>query len=354
MIILDKLNAVRRFLMQSLTKNIGVNSRNRKIDLSHKIEIKKILICRPNHKLGNLILVTPLLQEVIATFPNCKIDLFIKGNLGPILFENYENVDKIINLPRKHFSHIIQYFKAWTSLKSKYYDLAINIDKNSSSGKLSVLFCNSKYKFFGDGDEVLNSKHSDYFHIAKFPIYNLRRYLTELGFEKRELPIASLNLKLSLSEIEEGKKIVNNLVDKNDKTICLYTYATGHKCYSESWWSDFYKALKAQYHDYNIIEVLPIENVSQIGFKEPTFYSKNIREIGAVIANTDIFIGADSGIMHLASSVKVTTVGLFSVSNIEKYQPYNNKSVAINTNDYDFNESIEILNEILIKKGVYA
>jgi ADP-heptose:LPS heptosyltransferase len=32
------------------------------------------------------------------------------------------------------------------------------------------------------------------------------------------------------------------------------------------------------------------------------FYSKDIREIGAVIANTEIFIGADSGIMHLASA----------------------------------------------------
>jgi predicted Rossmann-fold nucleotide-binding protein len=57
--------------------------------------------------------------------------------------------------------------------------------------------------------------------------------------------------------------------------------------------------------------VLPVENVSQIGFKAPTFYSKDVREIGALMANTEVFIGGDSGIMHLASASKVSTVGLF-------------------------------------------
>jgi hypothetical protein len=53
-------------------------------------------------------------------------------------------------------------------------------------------------------------------------------------------------------------------------------------------------ALLQRISDYNIIEILPVENVSQIAFKSPVFYSKDIREIGAVIANTEIFIGADN------------------------------------------------------------
>jgi ADP-heptose:LPS heptosyltransferase len=60
-----------------------------------------------------------------------------------------------------------------------------------------------------------------------------------------------------------------------------------------------------------------------------TFYSKDIREIGAVIANTEIFIGADSGIMHLASASLTPTVGLFSRPNQVTYAPYNNDSTAI-------------------------
>ena len=107
--------------------------------------------------------------------------------------------------------------------------------------------------------------------------------------------------------------------------------------------------LKTKYDDYNIIEVLPVENISQIGFKAPTFYSKDIREIGSVIANTEIFIGADSGIMHLASAALTTTVGLFSRPNQNKYEPYNNNSVAINTNTSTTEESIKVINNILGK-----
>jgi ADP-heptose:LPS heptosyltransferase len=46
------------------------------------------------------------------------------------------------------------------------------------------------------------------------------------------------------------------------------------------------------------------------------------------MANTEVFIGGDSGIMHLASASKVST-GLFSRDNINMYAPYNNNSVAI-------------------------
>ena len=37
--------------------------------------IKKILVCRPNHRLGSLLLLQPLVQELESTFPNSKIDL---------------------------------------------------------------------------------------------------------------------------------------------------------------------------------------------------------------------------------------------------------------------------------------
>ena len=49
--------------MQRLTKSVG-NSNFKNIDTSKKHEIKRVLICRPNHRLGNLLLTTPLVQEI--------------------------------------------------------------------------------------------------------------------------------------------------------------------------------------------------------------------------------------------------------------------------------------------------
>lgn len=183
--------------------------------------------------------------------------------------------------------------------------------------------------------------------MAKRPIYDFRNYLKMIRVNETKNKIPSLDIKLSTAEITEGKKILHNLVNPNKKTICLFSYGTGAKCYSETWWLELYTRLKLEYSNYNIIEVLPVENISQIGFKEPTFYSREIREIGAVIANSVIFIGADSGIMHLASAVNTPTLGLFSVTNLQMYKPYNTGSQGIDTNKLNTDDIIKEINKIL-------
>jgi hypothetical protein len=69
--------------MRRLTKNVGASQFDQNIDLT-KVKFNKILICRPNPRLGNQLLITPLLQEVITTFPECEIDLFVNGGLAPL------------------------------------------------------------------------------------------------------------------------------------------------------------------------------------------------------------------------------------------------------------------------------
>jgi ADP-heptose:LPS heptosyltransferase len=342
-----KINVFRRGLMRNLTKNIGKSKLDGSIFLVDKNEVKRVLICRPNGRLGNLLLITPLVQEVSEMFPNCKIDLFVKGTLAPIIFENYDHVYKIIDLPKKPFKNLGKYLGVWISLKRQKYDVVINVDQNSSSGRLATQFANAKYKFYGDWINEVESPKSDHDHIAKYPVYNFRNYLVNLGFKRSNKIIAPLDLKLNIAELSKGKKLLAGMADESKKTICIFTYATGTKCLSESWWEDFYAKLKNEYKNYNIIEILPVENVSQIAFQAPTFYSKDIREIGAVIANADLFISADSGIMHLASAVHTPTVGLFSVSNLKKYEPYDNCSVGINTDTSQSADYIKTINSIL-------
>jgi heptosyltransferase-3 len=348
--ILKKINVVRRSLMQGMTKKISASAMDQNLQMIDKNAIKTVLICRPNHRLGNQLLITPLVQEVTETFPNCKIDLFVKGNIAPIIFENYKNIDRIIKLPKKHFDDLLPYLKGWMALQKKEYDIVINVDKNSSSGRLSTKFAKSNYKFFGDEETDFELKYPDYDHIAKYPVYSLRSYLSKLGINNADNPVSPLDIKSSLPEIAAAKLELEKLINKDKKTICLFTFATGEKCYSETWWNAFYDRLKEEYSsNYNIVELLPVENVSQIGFKAPSFYSKDIRQIASFIANTDVFIGADSGMMHLASASKTPTVGLFSVTSIQKYEPYGNNSVAVDTNNMSTDEMIITIDAILSK-----
>ena len=54
-------------------------------------QVKKILICRPNHRLGNNLLLTPLVNEITIIFPNSEIHLFTKGDISDIIFERSTN-----------------------------------------------------------------------------------------------------------------------------------------------------------------------------------------------------------------------------------------------------------------------
>lgn len=347
---LKEINAFRRFLMKSLTSNIGKS--NQKIDPNTKIEVNRILISRPNHRLGNLLLITPLLQEIATTFPNAKVDLFVKGGLPSIIFKNYDNTDRIIQLPKKHFKELHKYIGGWASLKKRQYDIVINVVKNSSSGRLSTQLANAKFKFFDNEVEDIDAKAPDYHHIAKHPVYNFRDFMTQLNIPVICNPIPPLNLKLSSEEIANGKEKLQDLVKNDKKTISIFTFATGDKRYSESWWEKFYNRLKTEYKNFNILEILPVENISQIAFKALSFYSKDIREIASVIANTSIFIGADSGMMHLANASQTPTIGLFSVTDPEIYSPYGNNSTAVDTNETDTDGLINVINRILYGNSI--
>lgn len=339
----SEINAIRRKITARLTKNIGQNKWDKNHDRNSKIVFKNVLINRPNHRLGNLLLITPLVQEINDVFPDCKIDLFIKGNLGPIVFKNYSSIENYIVLPRKPFKELFKYIQVWLKIKKKKYDLVINIDKGSSSGRLSTQFANANFKFFGELNEEITQEYPDYKHMAKYPIYEFRYYLNLLGFPKEQKSIPTINIKLSDKELKDAKIILDQIVPNNKKTIAIFTFATGAKCYCPEWWNPFYEKLVTTFPDYNIVEVLPVENVSQIDFKAPSFYSKDVREIAGFIANTSLFIGADSGIMHLACASQTAVLGLFSVTIPEKYEPYGNNSLAIDTNTTNLESMIDII-----------
>ncbi len=340
-----RINGVRRSVMRNLTKNIGKS--NEEAGTGTAKAIKKILITRPNHRLGNLLLLTPLVQEVIATFPDSEIDLFVKGGVTPVIYKNYSNINKIIQLPKKPFKDLFKYLKGWAVIKTKNYDLVINANYGSSSGRLSTLFARSQYKMFGDLDENLSLSHPDYQHIAKNSIYNLRQYLTQMGIPVRTSEIPSLDLRLDQQELKAGREKLFNLVKNDKKTICLFTNATGDKCYSEDWWTGFYGKLAQAFPDYNIIELLPVENISKLNFSIPSLYSTDVREMGAFIAASAVFIAADNGVMHLASASGTPTIGLFSVTNEKEYTPYSKKSFSVNTNTLDHEGITDLIRKSL-------
>jgi heptosyltransferase III len=342
----SSINVFRRTVLHKLTSIIGTDATSH-IKPTKRETVKNVLIIRPNHRLGNQLLITPLIQDIQQTFPACSIDLFT-GRVATILLKNYPGIDRIITIPRKPFKDVSAYLKAWLALRNKKYDIVFNAITNSSSGKLATRFTRSANKLYGEMDEDLGLIYSDYEHYAKNPVYNFRHYVRKMGIDFPNKPIPNLSLKLNPLELEAGEKIVLSLIDvQKPKTICLYTYATGDKCYTASWWEAFYTKLLVYFPTVNFIELLPVENISMIDFKAPSFYSKDVRQMGAILANTQLYLGADCGIMHLASAAGTTTLGLFSETKPEMYGPYNGKSFGISTTNLSMDDLLKLIEKLL-------
>jgi len=342
MSIKSKVNAARAAAMRSLTRNIGTSPSAQITTPLDRSQVRRVLICRPNHRLGNQLLMTPLLQEITTLFPQAQIDLLVKGNLGPVLFKEYDAVDRIIQLPRKPFKSLGSYLAGWLKIRQRRYDLAINVVHGSSSGRISTKFANARHKFFGDVPDNVSRVYADHEHMAKYPVYSLRENLKAMGIDVSATPAAPLDLKLTPAELVQGKALLNDIVP-GSKIICLFTFATGTKRYDIDFWKDFYERIQKAYPHYVIFEMLPVENVSQLSFGIPHFYSTDIRQIASVLANCSVFIGADSGMMHLASAAGVPTIGLFKVTNMKGYEPYGRASTGINTTSTSPNEWISAL-----------
>ncbi|MGU9938462.1 glycosyltransferase family 9 protein [Empedobacter brevis] len=344
----QKINVYRRKIMRGLTGGIGKGSLEN-INKSESIKIERVLINRPNQRLGNTLLITPLVQEIIQFNPKVKIDLFVKGKVAPIVFENYPQIDQIIELPKKPFKDLASYIKVWLKIKRKKYDLVINVDKQSSSGRLSTSFANSKYKLFGD-EFIADTTQENQLHQAQYPVYQFRKFLELFDGKERKEAVPQQNIQLSEREIEKGKKMLEEITENSSKkTIAFFTFATGAKCYNEEWWTEFYNLFYPKYaEEYNLIEILPVENISMLTHKLPEYYSKDVREIASVMFNCEVVIAADSGMMHLSSAAPSKTIGLFKSEDfMQRYKPYGEGNAVVLAKDDNQEGVMEALEKIL-------
>ena len=314
-------------------------------------KIHRILVCRPNHRLGNTLLMTPLIVELGRTFPDAKVDVIAGGVAGPDVFRNFHNVERVICLPRHMAKHPIYVVRMALQLRREHYDLAIDPCEASQSGRLLLAAARAKHAI---GISTSESRHDPKWlavmqkgpkHMAQLPVFLLRNALSPAGLESKvDYPAMTLGLSIperqaALARLDAMTRVGVRVQPK--ATIGIFAAATGSKRYDSAWWLRFITEMRAQQADYAIVE-LASERGQSFLRQLPSFSSTSIREVAAFISNMTCFISADCGVMHLASASGVTTIGLFSATDPEKYAPYGQHSQVITTKEKSPEEVAQI------------
>lgn len=286
--------------------------------------IHRILVCRLNHRLGNTLLLSPLLREIEARYPGAEIDIMCSGHAAETVYGAHGMVGSIYALPSKAARHLWSLFAQVRRMRQNRYDLAIDACADSYSGRMAVGLSHATYKLgFPLSDEP--GPLQGYLaacppHMATRSVHLLRVAMGD--DEAGDWP--TLGIELDAEERARGRRTLAAIAgnDTGGPVIGIFPNATGAKRYPETWWADFVTTLHALRPDIRVVNVLAEHGRSQLPGVKATFYSRNLRRMAAVFAAMDGFISGDCGVMHLACASGIPTLGLFIQHNLEKYQPY--------------------------------
>ena len=195
------------------------------------------------------------------------------------------------------------------------------------TGSINYTFNKKKYIF-----KKLHSAH----HIEQLNLF--------FGFECSNLFIPTSD--------DEANKVINHL-DNSFKHVVVFP---GGNWTPKLWSAENYnETMKLLINKYDKIKFILVGSLKE----KSKFYNLLIKDIkeeliidlfgynltltSAYMKKSDVFIGNDSGLMHLAVASKLRVISLFGPTNDAVYGPNGDKNIVIRTKEnYDYFKSLKI------------
>lgn len=291
--------------------------------------IQRILVCRPNHRLGNTLLLTPLLIEIERRFPGAEVDVLSAGPAASAVFRGFDIVGDCTSLDRRAVRRPLATFRALRTLRSRRYDLVIDAAAGSSSGRAASSLAKARFQLRTDSMPLDGVG----MHLAARPVHALR---WALGVPP-EAAVPPLDVRLSDTERRAGHdalaRVLRGANDRGLPVMAIFPNATGSKRLPAEWWGDFTNQLLNLYGDACIVELVSADGLSRLGGGRPTYYTSDPRKLAAFIEATGVYISTDCGVMHLAAATSAITIGIFGPTDPARYAPYGRGNTAVPCDD---------------------
>ncbi|HLK71502.1 MAG TPA: hypothetical protein VKT19_06070, partial [Steroidobacteraceae bacterium] len=100
--------------------------------------IRSIVVLRPNRRLGNTLLLMPLVQELQVRFPAAEITVVTGCGAAHSLFRGYERVSASQYVPAARLGQARQVLSNLRALRRAHFDLAIDPIERSRTGRFML------------------------------------------------------------------------------------------------------------------------------------------------------------------------------------------------------------------------
>jgi len=307
--------------------------------------LQSVLIVRSNHRIGNLLFQTPLLRALHELLPNCRITLVIGLPAAKSLLQPLPGVDKVYVLPKTSLAASLQWLQLLRNLHSTHYDLVIDPNGKSASGRLLLALSHSRWKLgFAIEDTWSPLTHRialprKILHEAQRPLLLLPSIQGGSNFT----PGTTLELALSVEEKSRGARTLQSVLSieagqKNIWVLGLFRFARRDKRIPDDWWLAWIQAFRAIAPQVQILEILSPDAKKPLLDNVPSLQSQDLRLLAAILSQLDAFICADTGPMHLASAAGAPTIALFNATQPDLYGPVGARDLVLQQNQHSIPE----------------
>jgi ADP-heptose:LPS heptosyltransferase len=318
-------------------------------------EYKKIIVIMLDH-IGDVIWALPALDNLRLLFPEAQIDALVTAYTKPVL-ENHPVLSKIWAYPYPYPKAKREKLEFIKPIQSESYDLALVLDPRDEANFLAWLsrapvragyYYNDKPISILKGSYYLTRRFLHPAHRALKPIpheveVNLQ-LLKDLGWGK------DFNTEVTLPLDEELSAFALNYLagmglDPAKPILAIHvSNACETPWFNEVWKPEylyeFLDKLKSKFPALQLlISIGPKEQElhSRIeaklqALKIPVITGLTIKQWAAVISKVKVFLSTDTGVVHVASAVKVPVISIFKMSKKDlksRWTPYSPANVSL-------------------------
>lgn len=319
----------RKLLIKLLTRLNAVSPYTDKIK-----KIRSVIILRIDERLGNVV----LLNSVIHSFMQNRmtVTLMVCQKFGQI-YEDTRGLKEIIYFNKKELFNPVNICKLINRIRKQQYDLLFDASNPNDLSTLSLflmILIRARIKIgFNrkNSSSVLNElieRPEQKQHMLKY--YGLLFKRLHLKFYQQPyVSISQARLKKIRIPVHDHRKI-----------IIAHPGGRGFKQWDERKMISFLKRI--DHKKYSIICILGPDELSIKDMFETenfqTIMPKDVFELAAVLSKGIMYIGNDSGPMHLAAALKLSILAVFKPDASIVFQPLAKKCRIIVT-DTPFNVS---------------
>ena len=295
--------------------------------------VRKVLLVRLR-SIGDTVLATPSILALKRFLPNVTVDILVEDWVAPLL-NNHPHVDNVVVLERGGF--MARARVAW-ELRAANYDVVYNLHGGTTATFLTratgarhrVGFETYQYAQLHNyqapsplllwGQQKTHSVEQQLALLGWTGVPVTDRPRTQLGIATEAT--AKINQLLAQAGLT-GRKIalIHPAAAFATKQWATENFARVAEAVSER---GFDPVAIAAPNEKELLEKLRAEASAKI-----TIFDLSLPEVTALAAQSQLFVGNDSGIAHIAAAVGTPAVVIFGSSNIAHWRPWNSAPAEV-------------------------